>query len=106
LLAFLQSSFDALMEAQAVAFELSSPAQARTININDCCVRTTDFSIRPEPDDERYQQLVASGEAATYQYLANYKTPMIKPLLPSKLDLDRAWGKIKKRIDGFRQRAG
>jgi NTE family protein len=103
LLTFLQSSFDALMEAQAVAFELSLPAQARTINIDDCCVRTTDFSIRPAPDDERYQQLVASGEAAAYQYLANYRAPMIKPFMATKMDFERAWYKIKKRFSRSRQ---
>ena len=103
LFAYLQSTFDALMEAQAVAFELSKPAQRRTININDCCVRTTDFSIRPEPDDVRYQQLVASGEAAAYDYLANYRPPLIKPLLPFTHYFDRAWRGIKNRVARRRQ---
>ena len=89
LLVYLQSMFDTLIESQAVAFELSTPAQMRTININDCCVRTTDFSVRPVPEDKRYQQLIASGEAAAYEYLANYKAPLIQPLLPLTAYIDR-----------------
>ena len=90
LLAYLQSTFDTLVEAQTVAFELSEPAQRRTININDCCVRTTDFSIRPQPDDARYQQLLASGEAAARSFLADYMPPLIKPVFPFSLYIDRA----------------
>lgn len=93
---YLQSTFDALVEAQAIAYGLSKSAQRRTINIDDCCVRTTDFTIRPEPDDQRYQQLVASGEAAVHEYLASYVPPLIKPVLPFSLYYDRAWRGIRK----------
>jgi NTE family protein len=102
LIDYLQSTFDTLIEAQAVAFELSTPAQMRTININDCCVRTTDFSVHPVPDDERYQQLVASGEAATYEYLANYKAPMIQPLLPLARYFDRVQSEFRNMLDRWR----
>ena len=100
LLAYLQSTIDVLTEAQAVAYELSKPAQRRTININDCCVRTTDFSIRPEPGDAQYEQLVASGEAAAYDYLANYNPPLIQPLT---LNFNRTWRCIKERFSRRRQ---
>lgn len=103
LLVYLQSTIDALVEAQAIAFGLSKPAQRRTININDCCVRTTDFTIRAEPDDLQYQQLVASGEAAAYEYLANYNPPLIKPLLPFSLYINRTWRGLRKWYAG-RQR--
>jgi NTE family protein len=99
LFAYLQSAFDALMEAQAVAYELSTPAQMRTININDCCVGTTDFSVHPDPHDKQYQKLIASGEAAAYAYLADYKAPLIKPLLPLGLYFDRARNGLRNLVD-------
>jgi NTE family protein len=103
LFAYLQSTFDTLIEAQAVAFELSTPAQMRTININDCCVRTIDFSIRPAPEDERYQELIASGKAAASEYLANYKAPLIQPLFPLATYFDRARNGLRNMLESRRQ---
>lgn len=96
LLSYLQRTFDTLVEAQAIAFGLNKPLQRRTININDCCVRTTDFSIRPQVGDPSYDKLFASGETAAYEFLANYNPPLIKPYVPFSLYVDRAWRGIKK----------
>ena len=95
LLNYIQSTFETLVEAQALAYELSATSQLRTINISDCSVRTTDFSVRPDPDNELYQQLVHAGEAATYAYLANYDPPLIRPLLPVSHYVDKVWHAIK-----------
>ncbi len=102
LLTYLQSTFESLVEAQAIAFELSKSAQRRTINIDDRCVGTTDFSVRPEPGNQQYQRLVLSGEEAAHEYLAKYKPPLIKPLLPFTLYFDRARRGIKKWYAGVR----
>ena len=96
LLAYLQGTFDTLIEAQAIAYGLSKPAQRRTINISDCGVRTTDFMIRADDDDQQYQQMVAAGEAAAYLYLANYNPPLIKPVWPFALYIDRTRRRIRK----------
>jgi NTE family protein len=94
LLAYTQSTFETLVEAQSVAYRMSQAAQQRTVNINDCCIDTTDFSIRPAPEDERYQMLVAAGEEATLSYLASYKPPLIQPLVPVSDYVERAWRRL------------
>ncbi len=96
LLGYLQSTLDTLVESQAITYDVSKSLQRRTININDCCVQTTDFSIRPAAGDLQYERLVASGEAAAYDYLANYNPPLIKPFVPFSLYIDRAWRGVRK----------
>jgi hypothetical protein len=58
-------------------------------------VRATDFSVRPDPDNEVYRQLVLAGEAAAYSYLANYDPPLTRPFLPVPHYVDKAWHAIK-----------
>lgn len=96
LLAYTQSAFETLMEAQTVAYEMSKAAQRRTININDCCVNTTDFTVRPQEDDARYLRLVSAGEAATSAFLAAYRPPLIKPFFPFSFYIDRTWRRFRK----------
>jgi len=102
LLSYLQSTLDTLVESQAIAYGMSKSMQRRTINIDDCCIRTTDFSIHPLAGDAQYERLVASGEAAAYDYLANYVPPLIKPYVPFSLYMDRAWRGINKRYAKWR----
>lgn len=94
LLSFAQNLVEALVEAQTITYETSKSAQRRTINISDCCVRTTDWDIWAVPQDGRYLRLVKAGERAARDYLMNYKPPLIKPLLPFAWYLDRWWRSV------------
>ncbi|MDX1415849.1 MAG: patatin-like phospholipase family protein [Candidatus Promineifilaceae bacterium] len=91
LLTYAQNVFEVLIEAQAEAYRLNKPAQRRSIDISDCCIRTTDWDVRPDLDDPRYLKLVSAGETAALSYLDNYIPPVIKPLLPFSWYLDRRW---------------
>ena len=99
LLSYSQNVFEVLIEAQAAAYRLDKPAQRRSIDISDCGVRTTDWDIRPQMDDERYLRLVSAGEKAATAYLENYIPPVIKPLLPFSWYLDRRWRSFTKWLD-------
>jgi NTE family protein len=96
LLTYAQNVFEVLIDAQAAAYRLNKPAQRRSIDISDCCVRTTDWDIRPVRENERYLRLVAAGETAAITYLDNYKPPVIKPYLPFSWYLDRRWRSFSK----------
>lgn len=99
LLTYAQNVFEVMIEAQAAAYQQDKPAQRRSININDRCVRTTDWEVYPQNDNEKYRQLVAAGESAARIYLDNYVPPVIKPLLPFSWYLDRRWRAFKKWLD-------
>ena len=99
LMTYAQNVFEVLIEAQAAEYRLNKPAQRRSIDISDCCVRTTDWDIRPQMDDERYLRLVSAGEKAATAYLENYIPPVIKPLLPFSWYLDRGWRSFTKWLD-------
>lgn len=83
---YTQHVVESLMEAQSVAFEASGTSQRRSINISNCCARTTDFGIRPYPDNKTYQQLVAAGTDAAEQFLRTYDPPIIRPFFRHLLD--------------------
>ena len=97
LLTYSQHLLEALIETQAEHFRASKSAQRRTINISDCCIRATDWDIWSIPDDERYLLLVQAGETAARRYLEDYKPPLIKPILPFSLYLDRWWRSVTSR---------
>jgi hypothetical protein len=42
----------------------------RSINISNCCVETTDFTI--EPGNPKYDELIEAGRESTKTYLENY----------------------------------
>jgi NTE family protein len=98
LLSFSQNVLEALIETQSEFYNTSKSFQRRTINISDCCVRTTDWDIWAVPGDERYLRLVQAGESAARQYLANYKPPLIKPLIPIPWYIDRWWRSFTSRM--------
>ena len=55
-----------LVETLAISedqtFEHNLIDRLRTINISDCCVDTTDFSVKP--GEPKYDELVEAGESA------------------------------------------
>ncbi len=91
LMTYSQNVLEALVETQAASYEASKSAQRRSINISDCCVRSTDWDVWSFPQDDRYLRLVQAGETATQRYIEHYKPPVIKPLLPFSWYLDRWW---------------
>jgi hypothetical protein len=97
LLTYVQNLFEAMVETQAAVYQLSKSAQRRTIDISDCCVRSTDYDVRPFPNDKRYLKLVSAGKFAAVDFLENYKPPVIKPLLPFSWYLDRWWRSFRRR---------
>jgi NTE family protein len=98
LLTYSQNVMEAVIETQAAAYQLSKSAQRRTVNISDCCVRSTDWDVQPDLQDERYRHLVHAGEMAALHYLDEYKPPVIKPLLPFSWYLDRWWRSLTKHL--------
>lgn len=102
LLNYAANTFEALLEAQDVAYNLSKPAQRRTINISDCCVKTTDFYVHARWEDPVYRRLFAAGEEAAYRFLAGYSEPVILPLSPSEFLRQR----IRHVVDGWHGRDG
>ncbi len=99
LMTYIQNVLEAVIETQAATYQLGKSAQRRTIDISDCCVRSTDWDVRPYPQDERYRRMVDAGEKAALHYLDEYKPPLIKPLLPFSWYLDRWWRSLLKQVE-------
>jgi NTE family protein len=74
ILGYVQNLFEVMIEAQQVIYANNPVDQLRSINIDDCCVSTTDFQIIPG-EHPKYAQLVEAGRSATRDYLAHYRLP-------------------------------
>jgi len=89
---YIEAIFDATLESQAMAYRTGQAEQQRTINVCNCCVNATDFHIKPEDDDEKYRELVASGRDAARKFLEGYRPPVdprLAVILRPKLVLER-----------------
>ncbi|MFH1441571.1 MAG: patatin-like phospholipase family protein [Candidatus Omnitrophota bacterium] len=64
---YIENLFESLLQVQDDAFNNNPDDQARTINIDNKCVSTTDFNIKP--GDETYCKLYNSGKEAAEKYL-------------------------------------
>ncbi|PID85742.1 MAG: hypothetical protein CSA11_04765 [Chloroflexi bacterium] len=64
------------MDAQAQNLYHQPLHLRRTIEVSNCCVSATDFQVKPLPEDETYQKLVAAGETAVAHYFNHYTPPM------------------------------
>lgn len=62
----------ALNSAEDIGYASNPTARERTVEISNCCVDSTDFDIRPFPDDERYCNLVEAGHTAMAKYLTAF----------------------------------
>jgi NTE family protein len=76
-ISYMGNLFEALFEAQEVAFANNPVDQQRSINISNCCVTTLDLDIRPIPGNPKYDKLFLSGYEAAQQYLENYQSPWL-----------------------------
>ena len=96
LLTYAVRTFEVLLQAQEVAYNLSRTTQRRTINISDCCVGTTDFHVRADWNDPTYRKLFAAGETAAYAFLETYVEPLTIPVSPTMRLLEH-WRALLKR---------
>lgn len=69
--------FEALFDAQEVAFQNNQIDQQRTINISNCCVSTIDMDVCPVPGNPKYDELVLTGYEAARRYLEKYQRPWL-----------------------------
>lgn len=70
IVSYIENLFESLLEVQDDAFSHNPDDKARTIDINNQCVATTDFDIKP--GDAAYCKLYNSGKDAAEKYLKNY----------------------------------
>lgn len=91
LLGYMANLFEAMMDAQDVVFDNHPTDRWRTINISNCCVSLTDFTIRSHVDDERYCKLVAAGEEAAVSFLQNFHPPTPHQLVKLRRVLTHLW---------------
>ena len=69
--------FEALFDAQEVAFYSNRIDQQRTINISNCCVSTLELAVRPIPGNAKYDELFTTGYDTAETYLADYQRPWL-----------------------------
>lgn len=72
-LSFVDHYIAATLKAQEVPFETSVVNQKRSVNMSDCGVPQTNFTIKP--GDEQYTKLFEMGKQATEKYLQAYEPP-------------------------------
>jgi NTE family protein len=70
---FVKNLVETLAITEDIAFKSTLIDQLRTIDISNCCVGTTDFSVKPST--EKYEELVAAGWSATNEFLVGYRSP-------------------------------
>jgi len=70
---YFKNLLDSLLAIQKVRFEDNPFQKLRTIDIDDCCVSATDFSVNPASD--KYNELAESGRAAARDFLKDYQLP-------------------------------
>jgi NTE family protein len=69
LISYIENLFESLLQVQDDAFNNNPDDRARTIDIDNKCVPTTDFDIKP--GDKTYCKLYDSGKDAAEKYLGN-----------------------------------
>lgn len=76
ILGFFENLFDMYARGQEIAVEGSLVNQLRSIDISNCCISTTDFDIKPDPNNHKYIQLTQSGRQAAEDFLEDYTLPV------------------------------
>lgn len=69
---YLVRLFYAITVAEDIAYANKESAQARTVEISNCCVNAPDFDLQPVAKDERYCALLEAGRQAMQEYLTAY----------------------------------
>lgn len=74
LASYIKNLMETFAITEDIAFKSTLIDQLRTIDISNCCVDTTDFSVKP--GSEKYEELVAAGRGATDEFLKSYRSPV------------------------------
>lgn len=72
---YISNLIELLLEAGEASYATTPTDHQRSIDISNCGVSFTDFSIETRPDDAVYSQLVRAGERAARQFLAAHRPP-------------------------------
>ncbi|MEZ4642529.1 MAG: patatin-like phospholipase family protein [Chloroflexota bacterium] len=91
IISYMANLLEAMVDQQDAVYASNHSDHWRTINISNCCVSLTDFSIHPGADDPKYQKLVASGREAATAFLQNYEPPTPDQLTKLKRILSHLW---------------
>ena len=75
---YVRSLVETLSITEDESFKHSLIDQLRTINVSNCCVDTTDFSVKPGGDNPKYEELLEAGRSATREFLDGYESPRDK----------------------------
>ena len=75
ILQYAENLIETMSEVQKVAVDLRQVDRWRSMSISNCCVSTTNFDLKPEEDNPKYQEMVKTGEQAAREYLENYRLP-------------------------------
>ena len=75
---YVRNLVETLSITEDESFKHSLIDRLRTINISNCCVDTTDFSIKPGGDNPKYEELLEAGRTATHEFLDEYESPRDK----------------------------
>jgi NTE family protein len=70
---YVKNLVETLAITEDKTFEHSLIDQLRTINISNCCVGTTDFSVKP--GTAKYDELLQAGRSATQEFLEDSRSP-------------------------------
>ena len=70
---FVKNLVETLAVTDDITFRGTLIDQLRTVDISNCCVGTTDFSVKP--GTQKYDELVAAGWNAANDFLENYQSP-------------------------------
>lgn len=73
---YVKNLVETLAITEDKTFEHSLIDRLRTINISNCCVDTTDFSVKP--GTAKYDELLQAGRSATQEFLEDYRSPKDK----------------------------
>lgn len=74
-LTYMENLAALIIKMQEMAFRQDPVNQKRTVNIDNLCVNTTDFSVTPDPDNETYRRMTAEGRRTMRAFLDGFKVP-------------------------------
>jgi len=72
---YIANLIEIILEAGEAAYATTPTDRQRSIDISNCGISFTDFSIQTTPDDEVYSKLVRAGERAARDFLAAHRPP-------------------------------
>ncbi|MFC2055459.1 patatin-like phospholipase family protein [Chloroflexota bacterium] len=68
---YIRNLLATVASTEDASFEHTLVDRVRTINVSNCCVDTTDFTIKP--GTEKYDEMLEAGRTATREFLEKYR---------------------------------